>query len=138
MQRQGDRRLTCATRPTIEDVGQDETETFQKIADPLAAMGQKVEEQEGRAVRVSHANSTALLSGELIVDAGLPPELAQGVASPPGRYDSIIVIAIDDHLHVPRRAGPDYQAAQTACGVTILSALGLRHESSNDEFWTAR
>lgn len=72
--------------PDVERVGDDEPALFQKIADTFAEIGRKVADKEGRFVRVSHAKPTALLEGELIVETGLPPELAQGLAAAPGSY----------------------------------------------------
>lgn len=79
--------------PEIEQIAGDEAETFREIADTFAEMGRKVERQEGRALRVSHAKATALLTGELIVESGLPPELAQGLAALPARYEALIRFA---------------------------------------------
>lgn len=42
---------------------------------------------------MSHAKATALLSGELIIDDGLPPELAQGLAAKAGRYEALVRFA---------------------------------------------
>ena len=77
----------------VEEIGADEPALFQKIADTFAEMGRKVAESEGRALRVSHAKATALLDGELIVEQGLPAELAQGLAAQPGRYAAKIRFA---------------------------------------------
>lgn len=94
--------------PSVETIGNDEAETFAKIADTFAAMGRKVAEQEGRAVRVSHAKATGLLSGELVIDAGLPQELAQGIAAAPERYEALIRFAqgpgelLDDRISTHR------------------------------------
>lgn len=79
--------------PDVETIGADEPALFQKIADTFAEMGRKVAESEGRATRVSHAKATALLDGELIVEDGLPAELAQGLAAAPGRYAAQIRFA---------------------------------------------
>lgn len=75
--------------PDLEEISQDERETFEKIAETFADMGRKVADQESHAVRVSHAKATGLLTGELVVEAGLPPELAQGIAAVPGRFQTL-------------------------------------------------
>lgn len=70
----------------VEEIAPDEAETFAKIAETFQATGEKVAQTEGRRLRVSHAKPTALLDGELIINDGLPIELAQGLAAQPGRY----------------------------------------------------
>jgi glycosyltransferase involved in cell wall biosynthesis len=42
-----------------------------------------------------------------------------------GKADWVVVTAIDEHLHAPRRTMSDYLAEQTALGATILPALGF-------------
>lgn len=70
----------------LEEISPNEGELFEQIAATFQATGEKVVEKEGRRLRVSHAKPTALLDGELIIDEGLPIELAQGLAARPGRY----------------------------------------------------
>jgi hypothetical protein len=62
----------------------------------------------GHAHRSLHAKSHALLAGEMEVLDGLPPELAQGLFSRPGRYPVILRLSsnrgdvLDDDVGVPR------------------------------------
>jgi hypothetical protein len=65
-------------RPDLETVSADEEATFNSIAETFGEMGEKVLRDEGRAMRVSHAKSTGLLTGKITTDAGLPSEYAQG------------------------------------------------------------
>ncbi len=50
-------------------------------------------EKYGKSVRISHAKAHGLLKGELIVDEGLPPELAQGLFAKPGTYPIVVRLA---------------------------------------------
>lgn len=94
--------------PSLEEIGEDERETFQKIADSFMQVGDTVRGQLGKAVRVSHAKATALLTGELVIEDGLPPELAQGLAAAPGRYPAVVRFAqgpgeiLDDEISTHR------------------------------------
>lgn len=107
---------TIATAPTtyvaysdsVEQIGNDERKTFATIADTFRAQAETVAGQEGHAVRASHAKSTGLLKGELIVESGLPPELAQGLFARPGRYEALARLAqgpgemLDDSISTHR------------------------------------
>lgn len=94
--------------PDVEQVEPDEAETFAAIAKTFQQTGEKVAEQEGRRLRVSHAKATALLTGELEIDDALPPELAQGLAAAPGTYAAQIRFAqgpgelLDDRISTHR------------------------------------
>ena len=79
--------------PSLEQIDDDEVQTFEAILETFAAMGRQVARQQGRAVRVSHAKPTALLIGELVVDADLPTELAQGLAAEPRAYPVLLRFA---------------------------------------------
>lgn len=72
--------------PDLETFSDREAETFARIAETFQDMGEKVADQVGGRLRVSHAKATALLDGELVIDPALPLELAQGLAALPGRY----------------------------------------------------
>lgn len=62
----------------------------------------------GRPMRAVHAKSHGLLEAELHVDAGLPPELAQGLFAVPGsrpvvmRLSTIPAEILDDAISTPR------------------------------------
>ena len=94
--------------PGVEQIAPDETETFARIAETFKATGEKVAAHEGRRLRVSHAKPTALLDGELAIDDGLPPELAQGIAARPGRHAARVRFAqgpgelLDDSISTHR------------------------------------
>ena len=80
-------------RDDIETIAPDEAETKQKIADVMTDGLRLAREKYGRSVRISHAKAHGLLKGELIVEAGLPQELAQGLFAQPGRYEVLIRMA---------------------------------------------
>jgi hypothetical protein len=73
-------------RDDIETPEVDEQETIDGIIQGMTQESETVEQRQGHAVRASHAKSTACVIGELVVPAGLPPELTQGLFAKPGTY----------------------------------------------------
>ena len=80
-------------RDDLETIAPDEAETNQKIVDVMTKGMELAREKYGRSVRVSHAKAHGLLKGELIVEDGLPHELAQGLFAKPGRYEVLVRMA---------------------------------------------
>ncbi len=77
----------------IETIAPDEHETEQKIVEVMTKGMEMARQKYGRSVRISHAKAHALLKGELIVEKGLPLQLAQGLFAQPGRYEVLIRMA---------------------------------------------
>jgi hypothetical protein len=78
---------------SVETIAPDEAETEQKIIDVMTQGMEMARQKYGRSVRISHAKAHALLKGELIVEEGLPLELAQGLFAQPGRYEVLVRMA---------------------------------------------
>lgn len=78
----------------IETVEPDEAETHAEIINVMTE-GQKIirEQNQGRALRVSHAKAHGLLKGELIARGNLPPQLAQGLFARPATYPVVVRIS---------------------------------------------
>lgn len=72
--------------PEIEQPESDEQSVIDGIIQGMTQQSQAVEKREGRAVRASHAKSTACVTGELVIADDLPPELAQGLFARGGTY----------------------------------------------------
>ena len=82
-----------------DDVEQREADEDHIINEIIASMqreGRVTRERYGRAIRTSHAKSHGLVTGELRVLDGLPPELRQGLFSEPRTYPVIVRLS-----HVP-------------------------------------
>ena len=81
-------------RDDIETIEPDEPETRTKI---IAVMTEGMhlarEKHGGKPVRISHAKAHGLLKGKLIVNEGLPPELAQGLFARPTTYPALVRIS---------------------------------------------
>ena len=94
--------------PVFEHPEPDEAETTRALVETMRKIQEKTFEDGGHALRSVHAKSHALLQGELEVLAGLPPELAQGMAASPGRYPVVMRLStnpgdiLDDNVSVPR------------------------------------
>ncbi len=77
----------------VETIEPDEAETKQKIVDVMTEGMELARQKYGRSVRISHAKAHGLLKGELIVEDGLPSELAQGMFAQPGKYEVLVRMA---------------------------------------------
>ena len=80
-------------RPEVEHPDADEQTIIDGIILGMTQQSEKVEDREHHAVRASHAKSSACVLGELTVDDGLPPELAQGLFARPNRFDAAVRFA---------------------------------------------
>ncbi len=79
--------------PDIEQPTADEDETIDGIIRGMTQQSQTVEAREHHAVRASHAKSSALAIGTLVVPEGLPSELAQGLFATPGSHPVLVRFA---------------------------------------------
>lgn len=93
---------------SLEHVEPDEAETAEKLINTLTDINKTTLEHEKHANRSVHAKSHALLVGELVVDADLPRELAQGIFGKPGTYPLAMRLStvpgdiLDDSVSTPR------------------------------------
>ena len=72
--------------PEIEQPKPDEADAIDGIIADMTKQSEIVAGREHHAVRASHAKSTGVVVGELIVQPNLPPELSQGLFAEPGAY----------------------------------------------------
>lgn len=80
-------------RAGVEQVPDDEAETIAKIAQSFTSEIDAVVKKEGHAMRGSHAKATGYAVGELVVESGLPTELAQGLFATAGTYEALVRFA---------------------------------------------
>ena len=83
-----------AYRDDIETIETDEQETHAKIIQVMIDGMKNTREKYGTSVRISHAKAHGLLKGELTVNAGLAPELAQGLFARPGTHPVVVRLAL--------------------------------------------
>ena len=72
--------------PDVEVVRPNEGQTIEQLNEAFDTILNRVAEHSGHAVRSVHAKSHGILEGTLTVDAGLPPELAQGLFAKAGEH----------------------------------------------------
>ena len=94
--------------PDVEHPQPDEGETIGKLNEQFSHILDTTSKDYGHAVRAVHAKAHGIARGTLVVDPGLPPELAQGLFARPGRYEAILRIStnagdiLDDSISLPR------------------------------------
>ena len=120
-------------RDDLEVVEPDEAETVRKIIDVMTRGQRAVREKHGHAVRISHAKAHGFLKGELVVDAGLPPELAQGLFARPGRHPAFARLA-----QVPGEVLDDRRVSTTrGVSLKVFDARGPKlsgHAADTQDF----
>lgn len=85
--------MTLRYDSTIEHPEADESAAIDGIIKGMTQQSETVEKRDGRAVRASHAKSTACAIGELTVAPDLPAELAQGLFAAAGTYPAAVRFA---------------------------------------------
>lgn len=92
----------------VEDVRPDEGDTIEQLCAAFDVILDRTAEDYGHAVRSVHAKAHGVLVGELAVDAGLPPELAQGLFATPGPHKVLLRLStnagdiLPDSISLPR------------------------------------
>ncbi|MCJ2012268.1 catalase family protein [Methylobacterium sp. J-076] len=72
--------------PDVEQVKPDEGKTIEGLCETFDTILQRVADDSGHAVRSVHAKAHGILEGAMRIEAGLPPELAQGLFATPGEH----------------------------------------------------
>lgn len=72
--------------PDVEAVTPDEGQTIKQLNQTFDKILNRVAADSGHAMRSVHAKSHGILEGVLTIDAGLSPELAQGLFAEPGQH----------------------------------------------------
>jgi len=94
--------------PDVEKLEKGEAETEQGLIKQILKISETTFKDSGHAMRGVHAKSHGIVEGKLIVPAGLPPVLAQGLFARPGEYDVIMRFStspgdiMDDSVSTPR------------------------------------
>lgn len=92
----------------VETPEPDEAETTQGMIEALRHISEVTFKNSGHALRGVHAKSHGLLSAQLHIADGLPPELAQGLFAQPGNYPVVMRFStspgdiVDDDVSTPR------------------------------------
>jgi hypothetical protein len=93
---------------SLETPGEDEAATIHALLEALHKINETTFRDNNHGLRSVHAKSHGLLTGELRVLEGLPPELAQGLFAQGGTYPVVMRFStvpgdlIDDKVSTPR------------------------------------
>ena len=112
----------------VEKPIDNEEQVHRDLIDTMRSITETTSKDYGHAVRSVHAKAHGILSGELEIAAGLPPELAQGLFAVPGRHRVLMRFStnpgdiLDDSVSAPR-----------GLALKILDVDGERLPDSNNE-----
>lgn len=97
-------RYSAAVEKPIEN----EEQVHQELMDTMRGIEETTSKDYGHAVRAVHAKMHGIFEGELVVEPGLPPELAQGLFAQGGTYKVVLRLStnpgdiLDDSVSAPR------------------------------------
>jgi hypothetical protein len=107
--------------PDVETIDADEKDTIAGLNDAFDIILERTAEDYGHAVRSVHAKSHGILRGEMVIEDGLPPELAQGLFAKPGTHPV--------YLRMSTNAGdilPDTISLPRGLAIKVLDVEGER------------
>ncbi len=113
-------------QPGVEQVQAGERETIGEICTAFDTILETTTQDYGHAVRSVHAKSHGVLDGELTIDSGLPPELAQGLFAQAGTHKVLIRMSTNagDIL-------PDAVSLPRGLAMKVLAVVGERLPGSD-------
>lgn len=118
--------------PDIERPEQGEQETIDGIIQGMTQQAETVQRREGRAVRASHAKSSACAVGTLTVAGDLPSELAQGLFARSGESPVAVRFA-----QGPGETLGDRVSTHRGMSIKVFGAAGEKlpgHEGDVQDF----
>lgn len=114
--------------PAYEHPEPDEAKTLAEIDEQMHKIQEKTFADGGKALRSVHAKSHGLLVGELRIEPGLPPELAQGVFARPGTLPVVMRLST-----IPGDILPDDISTPRGMAVKIIGVTGERLPGSEGD-----
>src|SRR6478735_6238773 len=93
---------------SVETPIEDEETVHRDLIDTMRSITETTSEDYGHAVRSVHAKAHGILSGEIAIVDGLPPELAQGLFAEAGAHRVLMRFStnpgdlLDDSVSAPR------------------------------------
>ena len=113
---------------SYEHPAPDEAETQASIDASMRKIQERTLADGGKALRSVHAKSHGLLVGELVVGAGLPAVLAQGLFARPGRYALVMRLST-----IPGDVLPDDVSTPRGMAIKVLGVDGARLPGSEGD-----
>lgn len=107
--------------PGVEELRPGEDETIAELSETFDTIQETVATGSGHAVRPVHAKAHGILEGTLTIEAGLPPELAQGMFAMPGEHKV--------YMRLSTNAGdilPDAVSLPRGLALKVLDVAGER------------
>src|SRR5262249_49458173 len=104
---------------SVEVPQPNEEEMSEELVALVLRGARTISDRRRHAVRAVHAKSHGVLKGELIVDQGLPPHLAQGLFSRAARYPVIVRLST-----TPGDIHSDGNRAQYGFALKVLGVAG--------------
>lgn len=117
--------------PDTETTAPDEARIIRDLLDSFDHILRTTAQDYGHAVRTVHAKAHAILRGRLVIDATLPPELAQGLFAQAGTHPAWLRIStnrgdlISDKVSLPRGIALKVEDAQ---GPRLEGAVGTSQD----------
>ncbi len=99
---------TRAYRDDLEGIDADDAQIVEKLNQPLDVILERTAQDYGHAVRAVRAKAHGILAGELLLDEGLPRELAQGLFAHAGTHPVYLRLSthagdiLPDAISLPR------------------------------------
>lgn len=94
--------------PDVEQISTNEQQTIKGLVDVFDIILERTSQDYGHAVRSVHAKAHGILVGEMRIDHGLAPELAQGLFATPGLHQVMMRLStnagdiLPDDVSLPR------------------------------------
>ena len=107
--------------PAYEHPDAEEAKTLADINEQMHRIQERTYADGGKAIRSVHAKSHGLLTGELRIPEGLPPELAQGIFARPGMLPVVMRLST-----TPGDILPDDISTPRAMAIKIIGVEGER------------
>ena len=107
--------------PDVEKIAANEGKTIEGLNETFDKILDRVAKDSSHAVRSVHTKAHGILEGTLRIDAGLPPELAQGLFSTPGEHKV--------YMRMSTNAGdilPDAVSLPRGLAIKVLDVAGER------------
>ena len=112
----------------IEKPLEDESQIASDLVKALLGITRKTYADSHHGLRSVHAKSHALLTGDLRIEAGLPPELAQGLFASAGHYPVVMRFST-----TPGDILPDSVSTPRGLAVKIIGVTGERLQGSEND-----
>lgn len=112
--------------PSVEELEKDEAETTDGLIEQMRKIAEVTYEDGGHAMRGVHAKGHGIVRGKLVVPAGLPAVLGQGLFATAGSHDVIMRFST-----APGDILPDSVSTPRGLAIKVFDAQGPRLPGSD-------